>query len=1072
MSPSRNPQNDPSWHLSLTQRRELLRQRRDELAGWRDRFSQPLPHWTFTPAGGTPRPLALGEPWPEVDQAVAGGPALLTSSFSVPEAWRGLPVELELDLGGEGLVTLSGGVSGGLNPYHRRFPVTAPPGEEVEVRVEAVPKGLFGTRNPSPRVGVARLLVAEPAVRALVLDLDVLLETAAELEGHDAVPGLLAAAERALSGRPWPSATPEYLARLEGGVGGWSAADLWNVPGDPPAPTPLAGEMLEGLQSARSALRESLERLRADFPPAGSLALSGHAHLDLGWLWPVAETRRKGRRTFETVLNLMDRFPDFTFNQSSAQLYAWTQQEHPELFERVRQRVREGRWEALGGMWVEPDGQMPGGESWARQLLYGQRYFRETLGRPSTVAWLPDTFGFTPALPGLLRSAGISGFFTTKLSWNETTQFPHDLFLWEGQDGSRVLAHCFTNVARGDPGLGSYNGDLSPAHLGSVWGASRGKGLAAWGERRPESLFTYGYGDGGGGPSPEMLERFERLRDYPASPRLRHSRVDDFFAELPQDGLPLWVGELYLELHRGTLSSNARTKKGNREAEHRLYEAEALSVLAAGRGHPSAAGELERLWKTLLLQQFHDILPGSGIREVNSVAEEALAGVVEGATRLRDEAHAALTEPQEGAFTVTNVALWERPLRALLPVAGGRVSGPGGRELPSQEVEGGLLVSAPGLTVPPLGALTLRVEPGTGSRTPPGAEVEESGGAVTLRTPELEASFSVGGDLTGLLDRLAGREVLGPRGHRLVALRDLPRAWEAWDVNPDTQDQDAGEELPAGQLEVLERGPLRVGVRVTRRWRDSSVTQTFSLTAGSRRLDIRTELDWHERRTLLKAFVDLAVLTRSCTYETAFGALERPTHRNTPFDAARFEVCGHRFADLSEHGYGVSLLNDGRYGHSALGSTLGLTLVRGPVFPDPLADEGPHAFCYALYPHRGGWAAGGTLAEALDLNSPLLVTPGRATLPGWLRLGGMSVALGALKHGEDGEGAVLRVYEPHGGRGTLTLELPPGMTAKRGDLLEDPLPGGPGLRVTGEGRVELDLGPFEVATLLLGTRPG
>ncbi|WP_425387876.1 alpha-mannosidase, partial [Deinococcus pimensis] len=410
-------------------------------------------------------------------------------------------------------------------------------------------------------------------------------------------------------------------------------------------------------------LAAGLARLLALFPPDGAFGVSGHAHLDLGWLWPVHETRRKSRRTFETVLTLMDRFPDFTFNGSSAQVYAWLEEQHPDLFERVRARVLEGRIEPVGGMWVEPDANMLGGESWARQLLYGQRYFREKFGRTSRVAWLPDTFGFTPALPQLLLAAGVTGFFTTKLNWSETTVFPHDLFTWEGLDGSRVLAHSFRNHTWGVEGLGTYNGDLSPTHLRPVWQDFRGRALPVWDGGAPESLFTYGYGDGGGGPSAEMLERFERLREYPASPRLRHTRVDDFFDGLPRDGLPVWSGELYLELHRATLSSQGRTKKLHREAEHRLVEAEVTSSLATWQGgDPRPDPSLEAAWKALLLAQFHDILPGSSIREVYEDAEPALRGVVDTATRARDAALAALSDGTEGTFTVVNPDARDRPL--------------------------------------------------------------------------------------------------------------------------------------------------------------------------------------------------------------------------------------------------------------------------------------------------------------------------------------------------------------------------------------------------------------------------
>ncbi len=1044
-----------TWHLTPEQRRQWLGQRLSELAGWRDRFGLNLSDWTFTAPGSSPQPIHLGDPWPVLDQSVSGGPAVFETAFEVPPTWAGSPVEVELDVGGEGLVRLSTGLAGGLNPYHRRFPVAG--GGRVTVRVEAVPKNLFGARNAAPRLMVARLAVPEEAVRALILDLEVVVEAAGALGGQVA-PHLLAAAETALAGLSWPSAADEYLARLEN-VGGWKAADLWNVPGERPEPTPLDGAQLEAVKTARAVLREHLDQLKTLFPPLGELAVSGHAHLDLGWLWPVAETRRKGERTFETVLALMDRFPDFTFNQSSAQLYAWLE-ERPELFARILERVREGRIEAVGGMWVEPDGQLPSGEAWARQLLYGQRYFQQKFGRRSTVAWLPDTFGFTPALPQLLLGAGIPNFFTTKLNWNETTDFPHDLFLWEGLDGSRVLAHCFKDTVYSAPGLGTYNGDLAPGHTAEVWGNFKGKHLSVWRRGAPASLFTYGYGDGGGGPSAEMLERFGRLTDFPASPRLRHTRVDDFFASLPRQGLPLWVGELYLELHRGTLSSQGRVKRLNREAEARLTEAEVAASLAFLKGTAYPHAELEAAWKTLLLNQFHDILPGSSIREVYEVAERELGGVAETATRLGCLALANLATPEEGTFTVFNPSLNSRPLRAVLPSAEGSVRA-GERELPTQAVSDGLLVWAPEVLVPPLGGVTLHLRAGEASPKP-GVRAELQNGGALLENDLLRVEVAPDGTLTRVYDKEAGREVLNGPGNRLTVFRDVPRAWEAWDVNADVQRAENGEDLSAQSVEVTETGSLRASLRVTRRWRDSEIAQTYLLHAGSRRLDIQTYVNWREKRTLVKTFFPLNVRAPSATFETAYGAQERPTHRNTPYDAARFEVSGHRFADLSEPNYGVSLLNDGLYAHTALGSTLGLTLLRAPLFPDPGAGLGELRFSYALYPHAGDWTRGGTVLEALDLNSPLLVTPGEGELAPPFKLGGLPVMLGALKRAEDDGHLILRFYEPHGDRGELTLE---GVRhLERVNLLEEP--GGEPPEFA-DGRWKVQLRPFEIVTLKL-----
>ncbi|WP_205684190.1 alpha-mannosidase [Deinococcus sp. LM3] len=964
--------------LTLAQRLQLLEKRRDDFAAWRMAREWPVEGWTFTAPGAPPTLLRLGDPWPQVDQSVAGGPVRFAAEFQVPASFAGRMVELELDVGGEGFVQITSSaltqtLTGGLNEYHRAFRVAgcAMGGEKVRVEIEAVPKGLFGTPNPAPRLTRAHLVAPEAAVQGLLLDLTAVLEAARVLGGlqtgrspregtpgnvHEVVPHLLAAAEAALADLEWPSGTSGYLARISHGSAGRShAGDVWDRLPDLPAPQPLPPEIVAGIERARVALAGHLDRVRALYPPSGRLALSGHAHIDLAWLWPVAETRRKLRRTFHTLLELMDRYPELLFGQSSAQVFAWLEEDDPALLQALQARAREGRFEPVGGMWVEPDCQMTGGESLARQLLYGQRYFKARFGHASTVAWLPDTFGFTSALPQLLLQAGIGGFFTTKLNWNETTVFPYDLFEWEGLDGSRVRAHTFYN-----PAGRAYNGLVEPLDLLGTWRQFQGQALPLWmgGEeiREPESLFTFGHGDGGGGPASEHLELYARLRDFPALPRLRMSRVDDFFASLPREGLPVWVGELYLEFHRGVLTSQARLKWLNRAAEARLLEAEAFASLAHLAGHAYPAAELEAIWKNTLLNQFHDILPGSSIREVNVVARAELEEVVTRAAGLRDAAVRALTagENHVGRWAIANSALHDRPLSVLLPGASGAVHDADGQPLPAQPVEGGLLVHAPGRDVSALSLLELRAEPGDTPPVSARVQTRETADGWILGNTLLEVLIGTDGTLHRIYDKQERREVLEGRGNRLIAHFDLPREYDAWDVAPSIEGE--GEEIGGVEtLELIEAGPLRAALRVTRRWRESRLTQTYRLRADSRRIEIHTRAEWHERRTLVKAVFELKIRTHEAWFETAFGAVSRPTHRNSPGDAARFEVAGHRWADLGESGYGVSLLNDSKYGHSALGGTLALTLLRGPMYPDPTADEGEHEFSYALFPT---WGAG------------------------------------------------------------------------------------------------------------------
>jgi alpha-mannosidase len=1052
--------------------------RLEELRLWRNAREHRVEEWRFAGADGEPREVRLGDFWPEISLPVS-----LSAEARIPEDWAGEPVELELWLGGEGFVRLSNGVTGGLNPFHRSFRISqkARGGETVRVEAEVVSKGLWGSEVAEPRIERASLVIPESGVRALERDLAAVLAACVELDDHDVVPYLLDAAEAALRvlDAVWPteaeitrdrylrgysnagdglaSLPPNIAGRLGGGAKGMRS--LWSVPPAGGELEPLPEEARRGVEEARAVVAARLEEVKGEYPPLGRLAMSGHAHIDLAWLWPLSETRRKARRTFSSVLGLMDRYEDFTFNQSSAQLYRWIEEDDPDLFGRIRERVAEGRWEPVGGSWTEPDCQVTGGEAFVRQLFYGQRYFEEKFGRRSSVAWLPDVFGFSPGIPQLLRGAGISGFFTAKLKWSETNRFPLDLFAWEGIDGSRVIAHSFRN-----PGM-DYNGDVVPFDVLNVWRNFEGK------RRHPESLFTFGWGDGGGGPSEEMLDNYARIKDFPALPRLRMTRVDDFFDGLPREGLPAWVGELYLELHRGTLTTQAKVKRLNREAEHRLLEAEAFATVAALYGDPYPGGELEAAWKTLLLNQFHDILPGSSIREVYEDAHRQLEETVETAAAARDRALRRLGgrggDRSNGSVLVANASLYPRRLTALLEgdlPKDACVLDASGAPLPTQDTEGGLLVHAPDHKVAGLGWTTLRVGRG-GSGTEPtdtsGVRAREEGGGAVIENALLRVEIGPDGTLHRVYDEEVEREVLDGRGNQIWAYADKPREWDAWDIEEDYEA--SGEEISAARVEVVEDGPLRAAVRIERRWRDSTISQTYRLLSGSRRLDVATEAEWREKQVLLRALFPLRVRSGEAAFETMYGALGRPTHQNTSWETARFEVSAHRFANLSEPGYGAALLNDAKYGHSSRGNVLGLSLLRGPLYPDPFADEGHHRFTYSLYPHPGDWTEGGVVREAFALNSPLVaVESGDVSEFGFVAARGVELALGSLKRSENGRGVILRLYEPHGARGEAVLRFGfEVVRVERTNLLEE---------TEGEvevrgGEIRLQARPFEVITL-------
>lgn len=1037
-----------------------------ELRSWRNARVEPVSNWSFTGQDGQTHQLSVGDPWPSVDTPVS-----MTATATIPEDWTGERVEIELWLGGEGFVTFTPGYQTGLNPYHHDFEITdsADGGETIEIEAEVVPKGMFGTHVSDPAISRAVLTVPHDRVRELKTDLRMLVETAAQLKDHESFPLFLDLADdarRELT-EAWPSSTEIASVRyISGDLAGGNTGDIgsdgrgnpgfegasllpniWHIPPPHGILQPLPEDALAGCDSARQVVATGLERIKKRYPPIGKLRLSGHAHIDLAWLWPVAETRRKVRRTWSSMLRLMDKYDDFTFNQSSAQAYKWMEEDDPELLERIKDRVAEGRWETVGGSWAEPDCQVTGGEAFARQLFHGQRYFEHTFGSRNSVAWLPDVFGFSGGIPQMLLSAGVIGFFTTKLNWNEDNTFPYDLFWWEGLDGSKVLAHSFFNPH------GGYNGHINPEDTWETWKNFIGKRC------HDETLLAFGWGDGGGGSTDEMLRNYERIKDYPVLPKLEMGKVEEFYDSLPRDGIPTYVGEMYLELHRATLTTQALVKQLNRQAEHRLAEAEAFSAIASLEGGNYPAESLDAAWQDLLFNQFHDVLPGSSIHEVYEDTHPQLQAVVATAIAARDDALSSLTGAGRDTFAISSPDINARPLTALLP------EGADAGSLPSQAVEDGVLIHNPSASISGFATHIVSNTTTPKSHTAD-VSVKTQTDSTILENDILVVEIGVDGTLHRVFDKRANRETLNDRGNQLWAYVDRPRAWDAWDI--DETYRGAGMEITdADSIDVVEEGPLRAAVRVTRTWRSSTFVQTYRLLSGSSRIDIDTQIDWHERLMLIRALFPTTVHSHEATFETMFGVHKRATHTNTTWERARFEVSAHRFFDLSEPGYGVALLNDAKYGHNALESTLGISLVRGPLYPDPFADEGQHHFTYSFFPHTGNWVEGGVTREARALNAPLVVTATSAEAAereSFVTSTGHEIGLGTLKRAHEGEGVILRVYEPHGSRGHAELNVSSAPSSvEQVSILEEPTKDDD---VTTEGsQVTFDIGPFEIVTL-------
>ncbi|TKA09770.1 alpha-mannosidase [Actinacidiphila oryziradicis] len=1003
-------------------------------------------------------PFAVGERW--------GRPWSTTwirATGTVPAAWAGKRVEAVFDLGfvgdwpgnqAEALVhDAAGQPVKGIEPRNQYVPVANPAdgGEPVELLLEAAanpdilangflptPFGDKLTAPPEPiyTMGRADLAVLDENVWHLVLDIEVAAELMRELsDGDPRRHELLRALEQMLD-----------------------ALDIADVAGTAAA--------------AREQLTDVLSRPAN--ASAHTLSSVGHAHIDSAWLWPLRETVRKTSRTFSNVTALAQDYPDFVFACSQAQQYAWAKEHYPEVYQRMQDAAKAGNWVPVGGMWVEADGNLPGGEAMARQLVTGKRFFAEEFGVECEGVWLPDSFGYTGAYPQLARLAGMHWFLTQKISWNQTNKMPHHTFWWEGIDGSRVFTHF--------PPVDTYNAIFSGEEMAHAVRNYADKGGGT------RSLVPFGHGDGGGGPTREMMEKARRLRDLEGSPKVVVQDPNAFFrdAQAEYEDAPVWSGELYLELHRATYTSQARTKSGNRRSEHLLREAElwaATAALRAGSEYAYPYEDLDRLWKTVLLHQFHDILPGSSIAWVHREAEATYARVREELEKLI----AAATKVVGNRPAGPSEARWGH----LPAVAGGGWAQPGHRPAPwvfnTSPRDRTEVIAVPSDLAPaegqPLSDGTTAVYttvPGSGA-APLAAEAAPVAPVTaadrTLANGLVRVEFDDDGLFVSVRDLVADREVLAPgeRGNLLRLHTDLPNEWDAWDI--DKHYKRRYTDLTAvDSITVVESGPLVGAIRVERSFGSSKVVQTVTLRAGSPRIDIDTELDWHETEKILKAAFPLDVHADRSAAEIQFGHVFRPTHTNTSWEAARFEVFCHRWVHVAEAGYGVAVLNDSTYGHDVgrtaredggTTTTLRLSLVRAPRVPDPHADQGAHRMTYSLLP-------GATIADAVEggyaLNLPLRVEPGAAAEAPAPLVGieGTAASIEAVKLADDRSGDVIvRMYESLGGR--ARTRVTPGFpvaNAQVVDLLERPLDEDP-IEPDADGGIPVSLRPFQILTLRL-----
>lgn len=974
------------------------------------------------------------------------------------EAVDGAVWVLKISMSGGGLLRVDGLVAQGIDPGHSFAFI----GEgRHKVSVEATPRALFGEAPWGFLFDHAVAAAANWSGISLAIGMLEALRLARRSE-DPLRRDLLELLSRSLS-RVDMVPTVSQVAAAEAVLGGhgdiegrWDRRYIATVYGSPvllgiyrDVEDPRVGEADRAIEEARRSFEEGLGELVKKHPKQGSLIVFGHCHIDAAWLWPYSETLRKIQRSFANVLAILERGHRISFAQSSAQYYSWLERCCGELFERVRREVERGSWIPVGGMWVEPDTNLVTGESLARQLLLGQRYFLERFSRIARIGWIPDSFGFSAQLPQIMSKAGIEVFVTHKVMWNDTNKFPHTLFLWEGLDGTRIPVHVMPIT---------YNGTATVEEILRAWEAhvekSQGPGIHA-----------VGVGDGGGGPSVVMAERLFWINRLPGAPRVEHNLKEEDYLDTVKrasPGLPLWRGELYVEIHRGTYTTNHRIKELVSRLERCLRSSEIWGSIAWAEG-ASEYPDTRRAWEALLRNQFHDVLPGSASWEAYQEAyedlEEAL-GMCEDAVRRSLEALAGSRGP--GAYVyVFNDLPWAR--RALVSLPRGSYRALGSKILGAQSLgEVQILeLEMPGMGYTLLERVSEDPQPSEGP-----VRILETPEGILVGNDLVEALLRPDGSLS-LRDRELGWEALGGGGLVLKAHQDKPGEWDAWDVERSSA-EDPGIPLePAGRPRAALGGPLIGCAEIPLRFKGSEVLERVCVRGGSRLLEISLKIRWSSRGYLLKLWARPSIGFEEVACEIPYGVVKRPSRPRSSWDEAKFEFPALRWVDASDGRRGVAIISATRHGYSVRGGSVGLTIAKNPLFPDPYTGSEPFETKIYIYPHRGDYVEGLVHRAALEAWSPPETVQSHRSPDKpervFISLEGRGAVLEALKRSEDGEALVARICEISGAEGTAEITTWRAFRAEEADLLERPL----GIPAGSGQSLRIPLKPFEVKTLVL-----
>lgn len=981
-------------------------------------------------------------PWQEVGKGFEYGPAYTTFWFrlsgTVPKEWAGKDVVVHAEIGSERTLWKDNSPFRGVDYEHTDFgfltggtlPTEGPVegGENVTYVIEAY------TKNPQCRVHLkelpreekvekiefADLVIVNNDVKALYFDVDFAYNLLESVSQDD----------------------PAFHTILR------ALNDVINL---------FAKDGEDSITRSRKIIKDALGSVNSEFKH--TIYPVGHAHLDTAWLWPISITKQKMAHTTATQLSLMEKYPNYVFVHSQASQYEWLEKDYPKLFERVKAAIERGQWEPVGSMWVEADCNLTGAESLVRQFLYGKRYFREKFGYTTHDMWLPDVFGYSAALPQILEKFNINYFLTQKISWNQFNKFPHHTFWWQGIDGTKVWTHF--------PPADTYNASCEPKEV--IKSVKNYKDHA----RSENSLYVFGHGDGGGGPTERHMEFIKRGRLAPNYPEVMFGKkAIDFFrdAKAKSKDLMTWVGELYLELHRGTYTSQAANKKSNRYSEFLLRDADWLAFFAGGK-HPSA--KLEEAWKLVLLNQFHDIIPGSSVQEVYVDSKVDYEAVAKAGNEIVEDSLKAIAKKLDTSEFAKPIALFQN----------GNVPTQAEVAWSEEEVPVGIKVGEeflPTQLVEEFGERKLIFEtPQDALSAVAVGDFKDAGSPIKnrlkassrkLENDQFSVRFDVNGNISSIQSLEDGTEFVEPGklANVFQLLEDKPLFWSAWDVDVYAYET-AQELLKSESVELVEKGPVRVAIEVVKKFGNSTIKQRISLgpTPGIR---FDTEIDWREEDKMLKVAFPVKINSSRATYEIQFGNVERPTHYNTSWDMARFEVCAQKWVDLSEGDLGVALLNDGKYGHDINGNVMRMSLLRAPKAPDPECDMGVHRFSYVLLPHFGPYNYADVVHAAYAHNAPMryaFVEPhaGSEThLNPLVTCDDRNVVIEAVKKAEDSNDLIVRLYECHNSRGQAELFCANTPTeAVLCDLEENELAD---LEIN-DGLVQFSYKPFEIITIKL-----